>query len=363
LHSPVDTRNASILASLAENFNFQTSETSVEVSPEFRYDHGLSTPIIWPLVAPGTLQLDVEAENVLVFGMLEARCTVRAKRVVYDPQNPTSPEPIRLESGSHRLAYVLNGTEARALTGIANPVGAAKEIVKGYGAEVVVVKQGPRGAMVWEDGRAQQIPAYQTDSVWPIGSGDVFAAVFAARWTGQDFSAVHAAVHASRAAALYCNNRVLPITSDELEPGDKFPFRMLSIKDEPLRVGEFHVYLGGPFFNIGQRWLLEESLGALRAMGLRVFSPLHEIGLGDAREVAPQDLDGLRRSRVLFGLVDGLDAGTIFEIGYARSLGKPVVVLAESTAEEPLKMMTGTSCEVVPDFVSAIYRTAWAALE
>ena len=83
---------------------------------------------------------------------------------------------------------------------------------------------------VWEDGRAQQIPAYQTDSVWPIGSGDVFAAVFAARWTGQDFSAVHAAVHASRAAALYCNNRVLPITSDELEPGDKFPFRMLSIK-------------------------------------------------------------------------------------------------------------------------------------
>jgi nucleoside 2-deoxyribosyltransferase len=121
--------------------------------------------------------------------------------------------------------------------------------------------------------------------------------------------------------------------------------------------------LAGPFFNIGQRWLIEESLGALRAMGLRVFSPLHEIGLGDANSVAPQDIDGLRRSRVIFALVDGLDAGTVFEVGFARSLNKPVVVFSESTPEEPLKMMVGTGCEVVPDFVSALYRTAWTAQE
>lgn len=102
---------------------------------------------------------------------------------------------------------------------------------------------------------------------------------------------------------------------------------------------------------------------ALRAMGLRVFSPLHEVGLGQAHEVAPRDLDGLRSSRAVFALIDGLDPGTIFELGYARSLEKPVVVLAESASDESLKMVKGTDCEVVPDFVSAIYRVAWAAQE
>jgi len=82
LHSPVEARNAPVLASLAENFKFQTAETTVKTSPEFRYDHGLSTPVIWPLVAPDIIQLDVEAENTLVFGMLEAQCRVRKMRCV-----------------------------------------------------------------------------------------------------------------------------------------------------------------------------------------------------------------------------------------------------------------------------------------
>ena len=363
LCSPVDARNKPMLASLAENFNFQTIEATVKTSPEFRYEHGLSTPVIWPSHVTDTAQFDVDAEEVLVFGMLEAGCKVRAKRVVYDPQNPTSPEPIRFESASPRLAYVLNGVEAMKLAETDNALQAAERIAERFGAEVVVVKQGPRGALVYEKGRAERVPAYRTDLVWPIGSGDVFAGVFAARWAAQDLSALDASVQASKAAALYCNSRVLPIASADLDKASVFPFRELAISDKPLAQGEFHVYLAGPFFNIGQRWLIEESLGALRAMGLRVFSPLHEVGLGDANSVAPQDIDGLRRSRVIFALADGLDAGTVFEVGFARSMNKPVVVFAESTSEEPLKMMMGTGCDVVPDFVSALYRTAWTAQE
>lgn len=363
LHSPIDARNKAMIASLAENFNFQIVEATVKISPEFHYEHGLSTPVIWPPHVSETVQFDVDAEEVLVFGMLEAGCKVRAKRVVYDPQNPTSPEPIRFESASPRLAYVLNSVEAMKLAEIHDPLQAAERIAERFGAEVVVLKQGPRGALVYEKGRAERVPAYRTDSVWPIGSGDVFAGVFAARWAAQNFSALDASIQASKAAALYCNSRVLPIASAELDTSTAFPFRELAMSDKPLAQGEFHVYLAGPFFNIGQRWLIEESLGALRAMGLRVFSPLHEIGLGDANSVAPQDIDGLRRSRVVFALVDGLDAGTVFEVGFARSLNKPVVVFAESTPAEPLKMMIGTGCDVVPDFVSALYRTAWTAQE
>jgi len=98
-------------------------------------------------------------------------------------------------------------------------------------------------------------------------------------------------------------------------------------------------------------------------LGLKVFSPLHEVGIGDGEQVAPQDIDGLRRSRTVLALIDGLDAGTVFEVGFARSLQKPVVIFAQSTAEEPLKMMKGSGCQVVTDFVSALYRAAWTAQE
>jgi len=88
---------------------------------------------------------------------------------------------------------------------------------------------------------------------------------------------------------------------------------------------------------------------------------LHDVGLGDGDDVAPKDIEGLKASRCVLALIDGLDTGTVFEVGYARSLAKPVIALAESTPLEALKMIAGTKCEIVSDFVTAIYRTAWTA--
>ena len=79
------------------------------------------------------------------------------------------------------------------------------------------------------------------------------------------------------------------------------------------------------------------------------------------RMLRQRTLKCLKASRCVLALVDGLDAGTVFEIGYARSLAKPVIALAESTPLEALKMIAGTKCEIVSDFVTAIYRTAWTA--
>ena len=363
LHSAVDLQTESLLASLAQTFHFETVEVGISKTRQFRYDHGLSSPTIWPTVDPSEIvRLEVEAENALVFGMLEATANVRAKRIVYDPQNPVAPEPFKIAPGlTPRTAYVLNGFEAKILASVDDPMECAKRIASRFGAEVVVIKQGPRGALVYERGRYERVPAFKTESVWPIGSGDVFAAVFAGRWAGQSLSAVEAAMHASKAAALYVNSRVLPISNEEIESGSEFPFAPLVTTDKPLGDSEYHVYLAGPFFNIAQRWLVEEARLALRGMGLKVFSPLHDIGLGSGRDVAPRDIDGLKRCRAILALVDGLDAGTVFEIGYARSLEKPVVVLVESTPEEPLKMIAGTGCDVVSDFVTAVYRVAWEA--
>jgi nucleoside 2-deoxyribosyltransferase len=89
------------------------------------------------------------------------------------------------------------------------------------------------------------------------------------------------------------------------------------------------------------------------------FSPLHEVGPGPASIVGPADIKGLEKSDAVFAILNGLDAGTVFEVGYAVKKGIPVVCFAQNVAEESLKMVEGTGCEVVDDFVSALYRTIW----
>jgi nucleoside 2-deoxyribosyltransferase len=90
-----------------------------------------------------------------------------------------------------------------------------------------------------------------------------------------------------------------------------------------------------------------------------VFSPVHEIGHGSASVVAPADLAALDECDVVFAILDGLDSGTLFEIGYARALNKPVYALAQSISEEDLKMVVGSGCRVFEDFVTALHCVAW----
>jgi nucleoside 2-deoxyribosyltransferase len=51
----------------------------------------------------------------------------------------------------------------------------------------------------------------------------------------------------------------------------------------------------------------------------------------------------------------------MYEIGYARSQGKPVIVYCENEPVESLKMMQGSECRICDDFVTAIYHACWDA--
>jgi nucleoside 2-deoxyribosyltransferase len=121
------------------------------------------------------------------------------------------------------------------------------------------------------------------------------------------------------------------------------------------------VYLAGPFFNIGQRWLVDEARRCLLELGMRVFSPIHDGGGGPAEKVGPADLEALDQCDLVFALLDGLDSGTLFEVGWARAREKPkpVYALAPSVSEEDLKMVAGSECRVFEDFVTALHHAAW----
>ena len=98
----------------------------------------------------------------------------------------------------------------------------------------------------------------------------------------------------------------------------------------------------------------------LYAQDLEVFSPYHDVGTGtNSTTIAEADLRGLDDCDLVFAILDGHDPGTIFEIGYARAKGKPVVILLGSSESTHLTMFKGTGCRVFNDLTSAVYAATW----
>jgi nucleoside 2-deoxyribosyltransferase len=329
----------------------------IEQVTGFYYQHALATPAILHTADPLPV-LEVQGEKVIRYGMLGSTAVVTADYAVYDPQNVRGIESFHNNgSTAKHLALVLNRHEARMLLGCGalDPAQMAPMLAEQEGAEVVVIKMGPQGALVWHEGQVQQVPAFETTRVWKIGSGDQFVANFAYAWMEEGRSPAEAAERASRATAYFCQNRGYP-TLAELDAYKPAP---VEISDRFRNHHVPKVYLAGPFFTLGQLWVVEQARTALYEMGMEVFSPYHDVGLGSADEVVEQDVQGIVECDLLLAIADGMDPGTVFEVGYARSLGKPVVVYVENESPEAAKMMVGTDCFMRNDFVSALYQTVW----
>lgn len=359
LHSYLDPAAAEVLASRGafEGFHVARNESVQEIA--FDYDHGLATPRI---LGRGAVEapLRVSASRVLRFGMMDGDAVVHGQKVVYDPQDAYAPEAFHANgSTADELALVLNQHEAALLTGArdASVEAMAGELMQQQRAAVVVIKRGAMGALVRDQHGVATVPAYQSQKVWKIGSGDNFAAHFAYRWLHEGRSAAESADLASRATAYYCQTRgfatpeaLASFTLSPIVPSEAF-----------LQGQRPKVYLAGPFFSLAQLWLIEQARCDLLAAGLKVFSPYHDVGHGSAEDVVPLDLEGINDADLIFAVGDGMDPGTVYEIGYARAKGKPVVVYCENESDENKKMMGGSDCLLCDDYVSSIYQALWTA--
>lgn len=340
----------------------QVVETLAETVARFWYLHDSAKPKIFERPAQMEKPLIVREAKVVRFGILDGDAVVDADWAVYDPQNMGTAIAFGANgSKANHLALVLNVYEAKAMAGAfaESPERCAQLLAQQQGAEVVVIKMGPAGALVWANGKAQTVPAFRTSNVWKIGSGDCFVAHFSLAWMHDGCSPVEAVERASRATAFYCERMSLP-TPDELKDFAPAPIRPSAAFLNGTRP---QVYLAGPFFDLAQVWMIEEARRNLSESGLRVFSPFHDIGLGNAQQVVHQDLEAIKGCDIVFAIVDGLDAGTLYEIGYARAIGKPVVVLSEREGEESLKMAEGSDCLIVRKYTTALYATLWKASE
>lgn len=360
LHCYADVSTLGILNLRSSEPGFEVISTPISRSIEFDYAHGLSVPSIYGVPKLMNGPLNIKSDFVIRFGMLEGDAVVDAKFAVYDPQNLGAAIPFA-DNGSRaeHLALILNLSEARQMAKLddASAEDIAKALSQQQAAEVVVIKMGARGAMVWSKDTATQIPAFRTSRVWKIGSGDCFVAHFAHAWMYEKLSPTEAALAASKATAYYCETQGFP-TKDLLK---EFLAPEVILSQNYLKGRMPNVYLAGPFFTLAQRWMIEQARTNLKEMGMSVFSPFHDVGHGSADDVVEKDIQGIKDADVLFAVGDGMDAGTLYEIGYARALGKPVVMYCENESEEDKKMMSGSDCVICKDYTTAIYTTLWEA--
>ncbi|OUM37958.1 nucleoside 2-deoxyribosyltransferase [Pseudomonas sp. 1239] len=232
----------------------------------FAYFHPLSSPHIEPrreeLITQPSLQ--VTANAVLRFGFLEGDAVVKARRAVYDPQTWRNPKPFSANgSSADELALVMNELEISSATGIENIDQAADHLIQTHKAEVVVVKQGPYGAKVYDASQSStHVPAYRSARVFKIGTGDVFSAVFAHYWAQMRMPAHEAADLASRAVSLYCETRTF-----------KFEHAALAARQPVFATRGATVCIEAGIDAVGQRYALEEARFALRELGVNTICP------------------------------------------------------------------------------------------
>lgn len=343
-----------------KDFKVARKKTAEIVSFTYLYD--MAVPDIRGVPVQPYSSLRVTEEKVVRFGMLEGDAVVQAEWAVYDPQNAHKGIPFGANgSTAKHLALVLNSYEASQMASMPgeHPSKTAPALAHQQGAEVVVVKMGPEGAFVWTPTGTMQVASFKTSHVWKIGSGDCFVAHFANAWMHDGKTPTEAAEVASRATAYYCETQGFP-TATILA---KQKFTAVKPSGAYLKGKRPQVYLAGPFFDLSQVWMVQQARANLQDLGLRVLSPYHDIGLGSAEDVVAKDLKGIQKSDLLLAITDGLDAGTVYEIGYARALNKPVIVYSERHKGEALKMMEGSGCIICGNYTTALYSTLWEAVK
>jgi Nucleoside 2-deoxyribosyltransferase/pfkB family carbohydrate kinase len=363
LHTITGPQLTSIFQTIASKLNYKLVAHHGIEDIWFRYRHPLGKPTLLHSLDISNLEIPtINSELALVYGMIEGRPSIHAKRAVYDPQDGAKSKPFDANgSKADDLAMVVSYSEGKALTGESDCIKITDSLLNQPNVSVVIVKCGPQGALVRTSLINEWVRPFPTSRVQKIGSGDVFSAAFAFAWLIEGQCPLSSAWFASRITAAYVESGQDSINFGLLEKyredakNAEIKFFGHGHKDIP----DTQIYLAAPFFNTAEQWRVDEVREALKDMGFKVFSPIHDVGVGPPHEVTPADLFGLEQSSVVIALLDGLDPGTLFEVGYARGKSIPVVVVAESVDPDLLTMAIGSGCEITNDLATGIYAVCW----
>jgi hypothetical protein len=342
LHTFIEDRNSPSVQPL-EALGVRVIPHHTTVSIAFSYFHPLSRPLVIPKAGSfaNSGLFTVEALSVLRFGMLEGSAIVTAKRAVYDPQTAVEPEPFQSNgSTAEALAMVLNEDEVRAMVGRDSIEEAAEQLLVDSLADVVIVKCGAKGLLVCEGGSRTHLPAYKSPSVFKIGTGDIFSAVFAVHWAERNSDAALAADLASLAVATYASSVQLPLPTLPEHVYPAIPLGTPGI-----------IFLEGPIATLGERYLLEEARHCLRMLGAEIVCPkLDGIAIEDVT------------IRAILFCADGYSEDTSQMVQLVEK-GTKLVLFSEKVTQPVLTdFRARANVSAATDFTTAIYHSYWASI-
>jgi hypothetical protein len=304
---------------------------------EFCYLHPLAIPTISPAVIQQMGAKAVVGERILRFGCLEGSFRLDADWAIFDPQGESDPG-LFVANGSiaNRLAIILNAEEASEITGEAAPKDAAKTLKRDQNAEVVVIKMGVKGALVFDSSAEIEthIPAFKTDIVYKIGSGDIFSAMFAHHWATKRLPPNQAAYLASQHVAAYVASRLLPC------PSTPTTYPSAALRNSPLEVAVM-----ADDDTTQSRWIVAEAQEALLRLGVARIVPFDRLNPGQTSRAS------------LFAIAANADGRALSAVRSAIASGIPCVCFSENEHLRESAALLGATTS--GDFAGALYGIFW----
>lgn len=334
------------------DFTFKCNPTEDLIT--FKYSFALDEPQVFPnmLNISKTEIGEINDQNIICYGMLESNFKLTGKCIVYDPQTSIKPVPFSDFGNAEQLIYIVNMDEAKSISGSDDITKIKKYFFYIEKAYAFIIKNGPFGATLFYKNREIKIPSYITSEVNKIGSGDIFTASFGFYWMIKKYSLEDCAYFASKSTALYCDNN--NYSSINIESTFNFKeFDNINLRDK-------QVYLASPIFSLSDLILIDKIREAFLGFGIKVFSPFHDIGLGDKSSIAKLDLDGINKSDIIFFVFDNLDPGTLIESGYVMALDKKIIAYHRTCKDEDLLMLSPSKISFYNNLTTAIYHTIWS---
>jgi hypothetical protein len=320
----------------------------------FQYSFALDEPSIFPSIPniSKTKTWTFKGNDVIAFGMLESDYKIDCKRAIYDPQTSIKPRKFREIGTADELIYIINKNEANSIASSSNIEDIKDYFFKTENVRAFIVKNGPYGATLYTKKEEFIIPCYITDNVHKIGSGDIFTASFGYYWMIKNLTLKESALLASKSVAFYCDKKAYVVCTTESEFTYK-EFRTCNLSKK-------QVYLASPFFALSELILVDKIRKSLLSFGVKVFSPFHDIGLGEEKSIAQKDIEGIKGSDIIFVILDNLDSGTLIESGFSMANNKTIIGYHRTCDENKLLMLRPGDFTSYNNLTTALYQTVWS---
>jgi nucleoside 2-deoxyribosyltransferase/sugar/nucleoside kinase (ribokinase family) len=208
---------------------------------------------------------------------------------------------------------------------------------KSIGFNELIIKENRGGSVIYFGNKTKRIDAQLGKTVHSVGVGDVYAATYIYHRFQNSQDPVIAGTYASWIASEYAKTTFMDNFKTSVQNIELIPPKEISEIDGVClpwdKRNEINIYIAAPDFDYVDTSQIELAVNCLEYHNFTVKRPIKENGQVsketnriDRQIIFTNDLKLIYACQLIFAIPTYADPGTLVEIGYAKGLGKPVVV-------------------------------------